>query len=230
MSFTCNICGGKEFGKFAKRANAQCLKCYSFERTRGLYHIIEKNRLIEVDSRILHIAPEKGLALKIRELASEGNYRPVDKNPSIFHPAIGVEEFDLIKDAPTLLSESFDVILHSHVLEHLPCWPVEVLYHLQRALKPSGIHLFCIPLMRGFSASDFGNITEEERATTYGQVDHFHKFGTRDISATLGTMFNLHKENYRFRLDSSFCERHNINSDEIERTVFMLSKQDWKLK
>ena len=225
----CNICGGVEFGDFAGRSKVQCSSCYSLERTRALYYLIQKEALLKAGSRVLHFAPEYGIAHKVIEKIGSENYDRFDLVPSNFPQSIGVKPFDIVREADKLHSNTYDLILHSHIIEHLPAWPTRVFWNLQRALKPNGMHLFCVPLMRGNYAADFGEIPEDERISKYGQIDHLHKFGDADLSDTLGAIFNLNDQNTGLHIAPELAARHGINEQEMQRTIFAMRKEDWAL-
>jgi len=222
----CNICGGTEFKAFANRPNAQCVKCYSLERTRALSHIIEREGVLFKGARVLHFAPELGLAQKIKEIVGPDNYRGVDMFPEIFNRAIGVQKFDLTKDIHDLKSGHYDLILHSHVMEHVPCWLPAVFWHLHRALKLTGVQLFCLPIMRGSYSENFSDLSEDQRKTMFGQKDHVRWIGINDLDKTIGTVFRLNEKTYNLPIDSDFATQHGINADEVKRTVFLMRKND----
>lgn len=225
----CNICEGTVFKKFANRENAQCVKCYSVERTRGLYNILMRDKIISPGSKVLHFAPEFGLAMKIKEVVGAENYEGYDMFPQIFNKAIGVQKFDLTKDIHDLQTEKYDLVLHSHVMEHIPCWITSVLWHLHRSLKKAGTHLFCIPVSPGHSGENIGPLSDEERKRQYGQIDHVRRFGDQDIDMTIGTVFHLNERTHDLDIDTETAERHNINAREIRRTVFKMRKEDLRL-
>ena len=139
---------------------------------------------------MLHFAPEKALAPYFRSVLHDG-YEPVDIAPQ-FYPWEQVRRFDLTTDAAKLPSRYYDGVLHSHVMEHIPCDVTAVLFHLNRALKPDGLHLFSIPILTGKTyAANFGTIDADTATREFGQHDHVRRFGSEDIERTLGMIFDL---------------------------------------
>ncbi|MNE65759.1 Methyltransferase domain protein [compost metagenome] len=157
-------------------------------------------------------------------------YEGCDLFPELFHPSIGVKNFNLIDDVAGLPDNTYDLIIHVHVLEHLPAWPVQTLRHLHRALKPDGLHLICFPIYpRGRYAAEFGEIDATLRNQKFGQHDHLHRFARADIANTLGAIFSITDQNSGFEIAPEAAERHNINADEVKETVFVFKKGDWAL-
>jgi phosphoglycolate phosphatase len=189
MTPKCNICGSATFVAIRSRPNVQCAECGSVERTRVLKLVLDKHQIPRKGQRMLHVAPENHLAQNFRSILGAG-YDPVDISPGRYQWE-SVRPFDLATDAETLKSRSYDVILHSHVMEHIRCNVTAVLYHLHRALKRGGYHVFCIPILPGTYAADLGNVTAETARREFGQHDHVRRFGADDLAFTLGMIFNL---------------------------------------
>jgi predicted SAM-dependent methyltransferase len=78
-------------------------------------------------------------------------------------------------------SNHYDLIIHSHVLEHTPCNIAYTLYHLHRMLSPSGWNICVIPFTSGYWDEKFQNIGDEEKVKRFGQFDHVRRFGRGDI-------------------------------------------------
>ncbi|MGQ3212940.1 hypothetical protein [Shinella sp.] len=225
----CNICDGTQFQTFAGRENAQCANCTALERTRALHHLIQTGDMISAGSRVLHFAPELGLAKKIRDVVGPENHDCFDLFPQRFNASIGVRKFDLMTDVYGLPSEEYDLVLHSHIMEHVPCWVAGILWHLHRSLKRTGVHLFCIPVMPGHSSEDIGPLSDEERTRRFNQKDHVRRFGDQDIERTIGTIFDLNEKTYNLSIDENVARLHNIKPAEVRRTIFKMRKGDLRL-
>jgi phosphoglycolate phosphatase len=140
--------------------------------------------------RMLHLAPEKALAPYFRSILGDG-YDPVDIDPRRY-PWEQVRQLDLVTDSPKLPSLTYDIVLHSHVMEHIPCNVTAVLFHLHRALKEDGHHVFSIPMRVGATyAADFGPLSPDKARHEFGQHDHVRRFGSEDVDRTLGMIFPL---------------------------------------
>lgn len=206
----CNICGGSDFIARRDRGAVQCAGCGSNERARLLWLMLERNDLLRPGVRMLHIAPERAFAERLSALLGDG-YEPVDIDPAAFPFASGIRRLDLC-EAADLPTGRYDVILHSHVMEHVPCNLTAVLFHLHRALKPEGRQVCCIPFARGeHSAEDLGPLPADVASQRFGQEDHVRRFGGEDVERTLGMIFRL-PERYDLTRDigPELLEKHNI--------------------
>ncbi len=190
----CNICGGERFIERGNRCNAICQTCHSDVRTRLMWLFLNLDGFLRPGLRVLHFAPETGLATRLHEILADG-YDPVDLEPERFDSVLRVRKLDLVEDAARLPSRHYDAIVHSHVMEHVPCNVTAVLYHLHRALKPDGRHVCCIPISRDRSyAEDLSAIAAEDAAARFGQEDHVRVFGANDLDRTLGMLFDLPRQ------------------------------------
>lgn len=233
MAGICNICGNDAFGDMRSRKGVRCSKCGSLERTRVIKLLLDKHEVPAKGQKMLHFAPERQFASRFRDILAE-NYHPVDYFPELF-PFEKVEKFDLTVDTENLQSETYDLILHSHVMEHIPCNYTAVLYHLHRALKNDGLHVFCIPVTPDkHYACDFGQLAPEYALKQYGQEDHVRRFGALDIQKTLGMVFKLSdKYDLEELVDSALLDRHNIppyaRRGWTPHSVLVMHKSDLKL-
>lgn len=187
----CNLCGCSSFGDIGIRRSVQCTECGSLERTRLIKLVIDERSLLGPDTRILHVAPQPGLARAFEAVAGP-NCRFVDLDPDGYPDVARIERLDLCRDLETIVDRSFDLIVHSHVLEHVPCNYTYVLHHLDRILADGGAIVCCIPFAPGWYASSTSpSLTTEERTAAYGQWDHVRRFGTEDLDMSLGRVYDL---------------------------------------
>lgn len=184
----CNICGCTVFVDMRGRGSVRCRDCGSLERTRLLWMYFRQLHLPS-GARILHLAPERGIHDAIRKMDGIGSYVCADISPERYGFANCVK-MDLC-ELDQWLSEDFDLIMHCHVLEHVPCCLAYSLYHLHRMLKPGGRHLCVIPFTSGCYDESFQELTPEERTRRFGQYDHVRRFGRRDIGSHLGKLLRL---------------------------------------
>lgn len=228
----CNICGGEAFKEMNGRKNAECSSCASFERTRLMKLHLDRLGLPKPEMRILHLAPEAGLA---RYLAKCPGYEAGDLDPSVYPDFPNMRAFDVVRDAPSLPTAHYDLILHNHVLEHIEGNITAVLYHLHRALKPDGMHMFSIPFQGDFYEESFATLSHAERQARFGQWDHVRNFAARDLPRTLGMIFRL-PANVNLEADFSAAE---LDTAGIPRDswklysghfVFVLRKDDLLLR
>lgn len=186
---TCPICGNNQFVTANKRANAACAGCGSLERVRLMWLMIDRLGIVGDGKKILHLAPETAVAKKLHAIAGRG-YKPRDFVPENYRLPFAVKKFDLCSDAFDLNDESFDLVIHNHVLEHIPCNPAVAFIELNRALKPGGHHIFSVPLYSPHHREDLSpTLTSDLRAQHYGQGDHMRAFGTNDFPILLRSIF-----------------------------------------
>jgi phosphoglycolate phosphatase len=232
---SCNICGGTEFKNSGRRVAVRCVKCGSKERTRLLKMHMDRLGLPRPGSRMLHLAPELGLYNLYSAMLGDG-YEAVDYVPEAYR-GMNVGRIDLVSDAESLPSESYDIIMHSHVVEHIPGNITAVLFHLHRALKPGGFHAMCVPLLRDSYSEHLGKMTAEEAVKHFGQFDHVRRFSAVDLELTLGMVFRL-PDLDAFDLADMFGEdaltRHRIPEGTWRgrryNNIFIIGKDDLKLK
>lgn len=215
------------------RVGVRCASCGSLERTRALKLVLDHLKLPQANSTVLHFAPEAGLARCLSE-ASPSGYDGVDISPENF-PNLKVRKFDIITDCPSLPSNHYDLILHSHVAEHIPCNLAFMFYHFSRALKPSGFHVFCIPIMSGHYDEYFGPLTSDEAVRRFGQNDHVRRFGIDDLHLHLGMIMKLKKQyDLSDYVQDKIMDEYNIPTKERSglnsSTIFVTRKSDYLLQ
>ncbi|WP_419825687.1 methyltransferase domain-containing protein [Sphingomonas sp.] len=188
----CNICGSLTLLK--QRRQAICVCCRSDARTRLMWLLLTSRDLLRRGMRVLHLAPECAIAGRLAALVGDG-YEPADINPAGFPDVPGIRKLDLTVNASALPSGHYNVIIHSHVMEHVRCNVTAVLYHLHRALTPNGKQVCSIPISRdGNYAEDLSSMIEADEAVRFGQSDHVRRFAASDIQLTLGMTFRLPRE------------------------------------
>ncbi len=178
----CPICLGHAFGAFNNRPQAQCLTCGSLERGRYQWLVFHKRVVLRPGAVVGHFAPER-FFLDHFAGRRDVTYRAFDKYPQHYrHAQVKVRELDLCTDMEALPPASFDLLLHSHVLEHLPCHVEPVLRNMKRLLKPGGVMLFSVPIDGELSSEGIDPPKNaEEMSMRQRQGDHLRIFGRRDF-------------------------------------------------
>jgi len=152
-----------------------CPRCGSHERHRALWLYL-RDTLGEGLS-VLHWAPERALEQRLRE-------RPgIDYTTADLEPGKATRVMDITAiDAP---EASWDVIVCSHVLEHIPD-DRRAIAELARVLKPGGEAVVMVPLDRDREATleDPSIDTPEQRWEAYWSGDHVRLYG-RDFPRRL---------------------------------------------
>jgi phosphoglycolate phosphatase len=229
----CNLCGGAAFLPVKNRPEAKCASCGSLERTRLLWLYLKRHD-IHAHSRILHLAPERGLYKALSKIVSPDNYRTADIDPARYRRyAPRTTRLDLcaLDNEP---SYAYDFIIHSHVMEHIPCCFAYTLFHLHRMLAENGLHICVIPFSSGAWEESFQALSADERERRFFQHDHMRRFGRDDRHSHLGKVIRLPK-NFDATEIFTADELRTANipknywSDFTMSTVLELKRQDYLL-
>jgi SAM-dependent methyltransferase len=137
----CPSCGWQ--GRFINfgtpgRFDVVCPRCRSHPRQRLLMLVQEHEALIPPDCEVLHFAPEGVVRQMIKETGPK-RYVTADLKEGL-DLKLNIERIDLP-------DESFDVIVCSHVLEHVD--DRAALSELHRILRPSGRLILMVPIVEG---------------------------------------------------------------------------------
>ena len=186
----CPICGSTEFNDFNGRPLAQCASCKSLERTRLMWMILNSVEILKPGIRVLHVAPEVSLIHPLKKICGD-LYHPCDIDPKKYkNKHVEIFSIDLCVDLFKMPSKNFDLIIHNHVLEHLPCVIGPVIHQIHRILKVNGMHLFSVPFIGEKTEEDLNpNLTDEVRRRRFAQFDHMRIFGTDDFPRFLDNEF-----------------------------------------
>lgn len=149
------------------RPDARCPVCNSSERERAQVLLLRRVILPRVANitplRVLHIAPETGIA---RVLGSIPN---VDYVSGDIEPGRAMQTTDLTD--LRFPDGAFDFIFLSHVLEHIED-DARALAELYRVLDEKGLLFIEVPVLAEKTYEDFSLRTQEERLRAFGQTDH----------------------------------------------------------
>lgn len=164
-------------GVVKQRSRARCPVCRTLERHRfmALYFKSNPRVLMHGERRILHVAPERpvadilshvpGVSYLSADLSGKGVMVQMDLTDIQYSGA------------------SFDLIVCSHVLEHIPD-DSKAMAEMFRVLSPGGVALIQVPLYGDSTYEDFSITSEEGRLAAFGQKDHVRKYGS-DIDGRL---------------------------------------------
>ncbi|GAA4314752.1 hypothetical protein GCM10023183_35080 [Nibribacter koreensis] len=171
----CPLCEG-HFQKFLpfgveRRPQALCPKCHTLERHRLLWLYLQEQVQVETQQlSVLHMAPEPVLQEKLKRLPNL-QYRSADLSSPLAMDKVDIQRLPYA-DA------SFDLILCSHVLAHVPDEKL-ALQELSRVLKPKGRLLLqariFLDLPQTLEEADVA--TPQQRLKAHGQADRFRKYG-----------------------------------------------------
>lgn len=176
----CPICFSSNLREFNGRPNASCGGCGSMERGRLLWMVLSRLGLLRRGSKVLNMAPEPFMLSHGRRILGE-SYTPADYSPEFFaNRGIEVRKLDLCQANYEFPDESFDVVIHNHVLEHVCCHVPDVIKRVERLIRMGGYHIFSIPIMRGRKNEEdlSSDLSDQDRKRRFGQEDHVRVFGT----------------------------------------------------
>jgi phosphoglycolate phosphatase len=181
---------------------------------------LELDRLFPValrrELRCLHIAPEYGLSHAIRHTFAD--YVPADIDTERYSHIQGVRRIDLCDHSSIREFGKFDVVLHAHVIEHVPCNYTIALLHLHRALQSGGRQLFSVPIYGRSFEESLDDLSGSEREKRFGQFDHMRRFSPFDIRRTIGAIFRIPEcPEIGGHYSVEFLEGHNIPKQVTER-------------
>ena len=170
----CNLCGFQgafvSYG-FPPRFDAYCPNCGSLERHRLLGMWLERNKQHVAGKDVLHFAPESVVNAIVKPLAI--TYRTADLDPRYADLVLNIEDI-------ALPDESVDLIICSHVLEHVN--PDRALSQMRRILRQGGYVLLMFPIVEGWDETYRNPMvkTPTDCELHYGQCDHLQFYG-RDV-------------------------------------------------
>ena len=175
--FECTLCGARlrtmlsfEHGS-VRRKHVLCPVCRSLDRHRFLWHIVERKQIISVaPCRTLHVAPEWAVCKRLRA-CSEVDYLSVD----LVDDTRAMALMDITDTG--LAERSVDLIVCSHVLEHVPNDRKAIL-ELHRILSLRGRLLIQVPLSDSERTLEDPAIqSPQDRRRYYRQEDHVRLYG-----------------------------------------------------
>jgi SAM-dependent methyltransferase len=170
----CNICNYEgRFRPFGHppRYGAECVGCGSKERHRLLKLWWDDNSHLTGTARVLHFAPERSVQRFVKHAVKE--YHSADREPGRAELVVDIETI-------SLPDESYDLIICSHVLEHVD--DRKALSGLYRILTRNGVLIVMTPIVEAWKTSyeDIRITNPKERVLHFGQSDHVRLYG-RDL-------------------------------------------------
>ena len=178
----CPICQ-TSFARFMRRgSNLMCIGCRSFARHRLIVLYLQREtEILRRPGRVLHIAPEPGV------------HAVLSAAPLVDNVTLDIDDYAGVHvqaDARDLPFEdgSFDAVLCSHVLEHIP-EDVDVAREMARVLTRDGVALIQVPVDHDLDATyETFAPTPTDRERAYGQHDHVRIYA-RDVKDRLDAPF-----------------------------------------
>lgn len=159
--------------------NFSCSNCGASDRDR-LFAIFLEPLLIKSfdNTKILDFAPSRTLRHLFFPKFKNIEYRTADLNMA------GVDDYVDIQDLRIYEDNSWNGIICSHILEHVPD-DQKALKELYRILKPKGWAILMVPIFldvkETHEISNVDAITEEYRWKYFGQDDHLRMYSKTDF-------------------------------------------------
>lgn len=221
--FVCPCCGW-HFRQFLThgvkpRKNAKCARCDSMERHRLLWlYLKNKTNLFSVNLKVLHFAPEY-IFQKILRSMSNLDYISADLDSPL--AMVKVDIINILYD-----DNSFDVILCTHVLEHV-IDDREAMKELFRVLKPGGWAILQVPILREKTFEDPTITTPEERLKYFGQEDHFRIYGLDYKQRLEKAGFSVKVDSYLTELSEDIVNRYSLMPEGVfKENIYFCSKPE----
>lgn len=186
------------------RENAGCPGCGSLERHRILWLFLQREtQILRDEVRLLHLAPEPILTSRLRQCAGI-RYESGD-----VEPGKAMEVMD-ITDLPCA-TDSFDVVLCNHVLEHVP-EDRAAMSEIRRVLKVGGVALMQHPIDEALPRTyeNWAVKTPEARLAEFGQEDHVRVYGNDFDQRLKDAGFQITRRRYIDELDASLRNRYAL--------------------
>lgn len=197
----CLVCGHHgRFWSFGNppRRNAQCPRCGAKERHRLM--ALWMRGLPEplfAGKRVLHVAPDPGERALVKDAAE---YTTADLDRT---------DVDLKLDltATGLEGGAYDIILCSHVLEHIDD-DHAAMREIHRLLAPGGVAILMVPYLAGLAETyEDPTITDlRGRHRHFGQKDHVRLYGRDYVDRLAAAGFEVET----FAAASADCVRYGL--------------------
>ncbi|MBE9047208.1 class I SAM-dependent methyltransferase [Pleurocapsales cyanobacterium LEGE 10410] len=115
-------------------------------------------------------------------------------------------------------SESFDVVICSHVLEHIDD-DNKAIGELFRVLKHNGVAYIQVPYNSSKLTDEDPSANPQERKKRFGQSDHVRLYGTDFLQRLESPGFKVTQERHAVKLDSKDREQFGVWDDVIFKCI-----------
>jgi len=188
--------------------NAICPRCGAAERQRLLWlYLKNTTNLFSDNLRLLHFGPSYILQKNFRSMEN------LDYTSADLYSPVSMVKMDITN---ILYKEnSFDVILVSHVLEHV-IDDRKAIQELFRVLKPGGWAIIQSPidLNRDQTYEDYSVTLPEERVRVFGNPGHVRIYGLDYKSRLEGAGFTVKVDPYVRELPNNDVKKYGLIKNE----------------
>ena len=213
---------GKSFRKFLPygygkpRENVLSPSTLSLERHRLLWlYLKNETDFFKTPKKVLHFAPEQAFYKRFKKI-KHFDYTTTDLNSPI--ATVKADICNLPFE-----SNSFDVILCNHVLEHI-LDDTKAMQELYRVMQPGGMGVFQIPqdLNRDKTFTDDTITNKKARAKIFGQYDHVRIYGKDYFEKLRTTGFKVDEVDYTASISDQEIDKFRLAKGEIIPVVYKL--------
>lgn len=201
------------------RKEYTCPVCGSSDRDRLILSFLERIGLCDCKegAKLLQVAPSSCIERWILQHCPQIDYETTDMVMK------GVTFQSDIQDMNMVIDESYDIIICSHVLEHVRD-DKKALMELKRILKPEGILVFLVPVALDIDKIDEAwGLSEEENWRRFGQGDHCRRYNRSGLIQRLEECgFFVHCLGKSYFGNQLFCQAGLTDTS----TLYVLTKDE----
>jgi SAM-dependent methyltransferase len=208
VTVACPLCG-EQFDEWmpspGNGISLMCWSCGSYPRHRALWRwLVTESRLIDHTPSLLHFAPERSLRRKFEALRVL-RYETADIRR--LRANLQIDIMDI-----ALPDGSFDAILCSHVLEHVPD-DARAMRECHRVLRPGGWMVVMVPIDydRLETHEDPTVVDPRDREREFWQDDHVRLYALDIVDRLVAAGFDVERIRYTARLNAFERERFGLS-------------------
>jgi predicted SAM-dependent methyltransferase len=208
----CPLCdhGFDRFKDDWNRGDALCWRCGSHERHRSQWLLFQRRpELLDHARSLLHFSPEWCLRRRLQDRPGL-RYVTTDLDPS--------QQVDLRLDITglDLPDDSFDAVLCSHVLEHVPD-DAAAMAELSRITAPGGFTLVMVPLAldRAVTYEDASITDPGDREREFLQHDHVRLYAPDIADRLQAAGFSVETVDLHAELGPQAAARHRVLASDL---------------
>ena len=195
-----------------------CPYCGASDRDRLMISFLDREGLQQSPEglKLLQIAPAASISRWIELRCPHIAYETTD----LFMKGVSFQSD--IMDMHTVSDETYDVIVCSHVLEHVQD-DRKALSELKRILKPDGKIVFLVPIdLNAPDIDEEWGLTEAENWRRFGQGDHCRRYDKKGLTQRLEEQFYVHSLGMEYFGEKLFAQCGLTDTS----TLYILTKSE----